>query len=166
MLTATRSVRVMIGRIPTSAAELSRRFSGKPTIALGALALQQLDDPVGDQLRHCAPHVDDLGRRAAHHGLGRDGHAHEPGQAELGAAAHEDAAAHERVAHGDVVHAELDEHEVGLRRMHAQAGGLELGCSGARARLRPARGDASTKPASETPARPAASAARLTLNGS
>ncbi len=31
MLTATRSVRVMIGRIPSAEAESSSRFSGNPT---------------------------------------------------------------------------------------------------------------------------------------
>ena len=32
MLTATRSVRVMIGRMPINEAEFSSRFSGKPTM--------------------------------------------------------------------------------------------------------------------------------------
>ena len=53
-----------------------------------------------------------------------------------------------------------------VRRVHAQAGRLELGCSGDRARRRPARGGARRSPAPRRAAMPAASAARLTLNGS
>ena len=69
-----------------------------------------------------------------------------PGQAELGAAAHEDAAAHERVAHRDVVDAELDEHEVRLRRVRRRTRPPRARRPGPRARRPPRRAAARRSP--------------------
>ena len=180
MLTATRSVRVMIGRMPSSDAEFEQPVLGEADDGLGALALEQFSDAVGDERlsqlvyrntaytrRDCRRwHVRDPPRPAASPALGATRDPREARQAEL---AYRPGSARPRAAAA---------RRPGRRPCPARparswrardawrARARSAARAAARAPRRPPPGASRTKPGTATAARPAASATRLTLNGS
>ena len=154
---------------PEQRGRVEQAVLGEADDRLGALALEQLGRS-RSATRARSPsrtRVGDLGRGPPHHGLGCDRHAREARKAELAAAADEDAARASAASHTARrrrrARRARSSRATGARADPAASSSLlsEL----ARVR-RPARGAASTNPGSRDRGEPAASAARLTLNGS
>ena len=172
MLTATRSVRAMIGRIPRQRGRVEQAVLGKADDELGALALEQLGDAVGDDQLRVSPHrsdrVGDLSGRPPHHVLGRDGHAGEAGQPELVCRrASGCRAAERRRRPGRSSTPSSTSTKFACDGTHAEPARASSSVEQPRGPRRPRRARVRDElAAARSRRRPAASATRLTLNGS